>query len=173
MDALIFWRKIIARIIVWKFITIKQFMDFFYSQTFTSDMFLTYSVNPVKHLEYILHCYSLIAENHANILKRSKLFKMLQSFNRSFLWNKYITDTNVLLNTHVVLRVHYNYSSQSNHNRKLCFSMYPYKSLAGSYIQSHQFQKCFLRYDVTFIYFHKKYNCAYPGYENRGIYLHL
>lgn len=67
-------------------------MEVFYSQTFTSDMFLTYSVNPVKHLEYILHFYSLLAENHTNIFKRSKLFKILQKFNRSFL-----SETNTLL----------------------------------------------------------------------------
>lgn len=87
-----FLEKNNSKIIVWKFITIKQFMDFFYLQTFTSDMFLTYSVNPVKHLEYILHFYSLWAENHANILKRSKNFKILQNINRSFL-----SETNTLL----------------------------------------------------------------------------
>lgn len=41
---------------------------------------LKYSVDLVKHLEYILHLYSFLVENHANILKRSKHFKILQEF---------------------------------------------------------------------------------------------
>lgn len=45
-------------------------MEFFYSQTFNSDMFLTYSVDLVKHLEYILHLYSFLVENHANLFKK-------------------------------------------------------------------------------------------------------
>lgn len=93
---------------VWKFITINQFMEFFYLQTFNSNMFLTYSVDLVKHLEYILHLYSFLVENHANILKRSKHFKILQEFYQKLsLWNKYITDIIVLLNTetHVQTRL--------------------------------------------------------------------
>lgn len=33
-------------------------------------MFLTYSVDLVKHLEYILHLYSFLVENHANLFEK-------------------------------------------------------------------------------------------------------